>query len=160
VVFWHIMQIVMQTCATVDEALDLLRTTPVWFPANWRGLALPGSHWLMADATGKAVVAEWTPGDHQLVVFDKPGPFELLTNLAFQEGEELLGEKCPHYRKARPLLESGVCNMADMLEVMKAIRLSNGPGRSLWTSVMDLNERTFEVRYFKKEFDRKYEFRF
>jgi hypothetical protein len=45
-----------------------------------------------------------------------------------------------------------------MLEVMKSIR-ATGPGRSLWISVMDLNARSFEVRYFK-EFDRKYEFRF
>ena len=45
-----------------------------------------------------------------------------------------------------------------MLEVMKAMRVT-GPGRSLWISVMDLNARSFEVRYFK-EFDRKYEFRF
>jgi hypothetical protein len=45
-----------------------------------------------------------------------------------------------------------------MLEVMKAMRV-NGPGRSLWISVMDLNARSFEVRYFK-DFGRKYEFRF
>ena len=45
-----------------------------------------------------------------------------------------------------------------MFEVMKAMR-GTGPGRSLWISVMDLNARTFEVRYFK-EFDRKYEFGF
>ena len=45
-----------------------------------------------------------------------------------------------------------------MLGVMKAMRVT-GPGRSLWISVMDLNARSVEVRYFK-EFDRKYEFRF
>ena len=126
-------------------------------PGELEGQAL-GNHWLLADATGKSVVVEWTPGDHQLLVFDKPGPYELLTNLTFQEGEEFLVENCPRYRKARPLLEKGVRDTADMLEVMKAMRIT-GPGRSLWTSVMDLNARTFEVRYFK-EFDRKYEFRF
>ena len=122
------------------------------------GSDLEGTHWLLADATGKAVVVEWTPGDHQLLVFDKPGPYELLTNLTFQEGEEFLAKNCPRYRKARPLLERGVRDTADMLEVMKAMRVT-GPGRSLWISVMDLNARSFEVRYFK-EFDRKYEFRF
>jgi hypothetical protein len=158
VVFWHMTQVVMQTCATVDEALALLRAVRVWFPANWRGLTLEGSHWLLADATGKAVVVEWTPGDHQLLVFDKPGPHELLTNLTFQEGEDFLAKTCPHYRKARPLLERGVRDTTDMLEVMKSMR-DTGAGRSLWISVMDLNARSFEVRYFK-EFDRKYEFSF
>jgi hypothetical protein len=158
VVFWHLTQILMQTCATVDEALALLRTVRVWFPAHWRGHDLTGIHWLLADATGKAVVVEWSADDHRLLVFDKPGSYELLTNPTFQEGEVFLVEKCPRYRKAKPLLEQGVRNTADMLEVMKAMRVT-GPGRSLWTSVMDLNARTFEVRYFK-EFDRKYEFRF
>ncbi len=158
VVFWHMTQILMQTCATVDEALTLLRTVRVWFPAHWRGHDLTGIHWLLAEATGKAVVVEWSPDDHQLLIFDKPGPYELLTNYAFQEGEEFLPEKCPHYRKAKPLLETGVRDTADMLAVMTAIR-ATGPSRSLWISVMDLNARTFEVRYFK-EFDRKYEFGF
>jgi penicillin V acylase-like amidase (Ntn superfamily) len=159
VVFWHMTQILMQTCATVDEALTLLRTVRVWFPANYRGHDLPGTHYLLADATGKAVVVEWSPGDHRLLVFDKPGPYELLTNLTFQEGEAFLVEKCPRYRKAKPLLETGVRDTADMLAVMAAMRVTGpGPGRSLWISVMDLNARTLEVRYFK-EFDRKYEFR-
>jgi predicted choloylglycine hydrolase len=158
VVFWQMTQIVMQTCATVDEAVALLRAVRVWSPANWRGLTLEGSHWLLADATGKSVVVEWTPGDHQLLVFDEPGPYELLTNLSFQEGEEFPAKTCPRYRKARPLLERGVSDTTDMLEVMKAMRVT-GPSRSLWISVMDLNARSFEVRYFK-EFERKYEFSF
>jgi hypothetical protein len=158
VVFWKMTQVVMQTCATVDEALALLRAVRVWFPANFRGMALEGTHWLLADATGKAVVVEWTPGDSQLLVYDKPGPYELLTNFSFQEGEEFLVKNCPRYYKARPLLERGVSDTTGMLEVMKAMRVT-GPGRSLWISVMDLNARSVEVRYFK-EFDRKYEFSF
>ena len=152
IVMWHMMLIVMQTCATVDEALELLRSVRVWFPEE-------GNHWLMADATGKSVIIEWSPHDHKMMVFDKPGPFELLTNAALQEGEEFLKENCPRYRKAKPLLEIGVGSTAEMLLVMEEMRVKAGPGRSLWTSIMDLNTRTFEVRYFK-EFDRKYEFGF
>jgi hypothetical protein len=158
IVFWRMTQVVLQTCATVDEALALLQAVRVWFPATFRGMALEGTHWLLADATGKAVVVEWTPGDSQLLVYDKPGPYELMTNFSFQEGEEFLVKTCPRYRKSRPLLEKGVRDTTDMLEVMKSIR-ATGPGRSLWISVMDLNARSVEVRYFK-EFDRKYEFRF
>jgi hypothetical protein len=152
VVEWHMFLIVLQTCATVDEALALLRTVRVWFPEE-------GNDWLMADGTGKSVVVEWTPGDRKLVVFDKPGPYELLTNTALQEGEAYLIEHCPRYRKARPLLQKGPRSTDEMLAVMEAMRITAGPGRSLWTSIMDLNARTFEVRYFK-EFERKYEFGF
>jgi len=142
----------MQTCATVEEALAVLRTVRVWFPDEV-------NHWLMADATGKSVVVEWNPSDYKLLVFDKPGPWELLTNTPLQEGEDVLVKDCFRYRKAKPLLEAGVRNNDDMFEIMKAMRVTTGPCRILWTSIMDLNARTFEVYYFK-EFERKYEFKF
>jgi len=148
----HLCQIVMQSCATVDEALALLRQVRVWFPFEV-------NHCLIADVTGKSVVVEWNPKDYKLLVYDKPGPWELLTNTPLQEGEAALIKKCDRYGKARPLLETGIRNTADMLEVMKAMRITSGSTRTLWTSVMDLNARTFEVRYFK-EFERKYEFKF
>jgi predicted choloylglycine hydrolase len=148
----HMCQIVMQTCATVDEALNLLRTVRVWFPDEI-------NHWLVADATGKAVVVEWNPTDHKLLVFDKACSYALLTNTPLQQGEDALLKKCWRYRKAKPVLESGIHDTAGMLEIMKGIRITSGPSRTLWTSIMDLNALTFEVHYFK-EFDRKYEFEF
>ena len=57
------------------------------------------------------------------------------------------------------MLETGIRNAEDMLEVMKAMRVIPSPSGTLWTTVMDLNARTFEVRYFK-EFERKYKFKF
>ena len=152
IVMQHMMQIVMQTCATVDEALALLRTVRVWLPFH------TGFHWLLADATGKSVIVEWSSGDHELVVFDSRGPYELLTAVAYQDGEEALSA-CPHYRKARPLLERGVRNTAEMFAVMNGVREPAGDCRTLWTSVMDLNARTFEVQYLK-EVEHKYNFRF
>ena len=148
----HMALILMQTCATVDEALAVLRSVRVWFPDE-------GNHWLLADATGKSVVVEWTPGDRKLVVFDRGGPYALLTNTAFQEGEAALSQNCWRYRRAKTRLEAGVPDTAEMLDLMKSIRFTVGATRSLWTSIMDLNARTFEVHYFK-EFDHKYEFRF
>jgi predicted choloylglycine hydrolase len=148
----HMMQIVMQTCATVDEALALLGTVHVWLPFK------TGFHWLLADATGKSVIVEWTPGDHELVVFDRPGPYELLTGVAYQDGEAALSA-CPHYRRAKPLLESGARNTAEMFEVMNGVREPSGECRTLWTCVMDLNAQNFQVRYLK-DFDHKYDFGF
>ncbi len=145
-------QIVMQRCATVDEAVDLLRTVRIWFPFEV-------NHCLIADASGKSVVVEWNPSDYKLQVFDKPGPWELLTNTPLQEGEKALMEKCDRYRGAKPQLEAGIGSAREMLEVMKIMRITSGGARTLWTSIMDLNARTFEVRYLK-EFERKYEFKF
>ena len=152
VLLGHLCQIVMQSCASVDEALALLRKVRVWFPFEV-------NHCLIADATGKSVVVEWNPRDYKLLVFDKPGPWELLTNTPLEEGEEALLKNCDRYRNAKPLLETGIRNTADMLELLKIMRITSGSTRTLWTSVMDLDARTFEVRYFK-EFERKYEFKF
>lgn len=148
----HMCQIIMQTCASVDEALKLLRTVRVWFPDEV-------NHWLLADASGKSVVVEWNPRDYKLQVFEQPGPYALLTNTPLELGDEAVLKNCYRYRKAKPMLEAGVNNSAGMWDVMNAMRVTTGPSRTLWTSVMDLNARTFEVRYFK-EFERKYEFKF
>ena len=140
----HMTQIVMKMWApTVDEALALLRTVRVWLPFH------TGFHWLLADATGRSVVVEWTPGDYQLVVFDRPGPYELLTAVAYQDGEAALSA-CPHYRKAKPLLESGVRNTAEMFEVMNGVREPSGDCRTLWTSVMDLKCADLRAALFKE----------
>lgn len=145
-------QIVMQSCATVDEALALLRRVRVWFPFEV-------NHCLLADATGKSLVVEWNPSDYKLLVFDKAGPWELLTNTPLQDGEDALMKNCSRYRAARPLLETGIRNSEDLLAAMKVMRITAGGARTLWTSIMDLNARTFEVRYLK-EFERSYKFRF
>jgi len=152
VLMGHMCQIIMQTCASVDEALKLLRTVRVWFPDEV-------NHWLLADASGKAVVVEWNPKDHKLLVFEQPHPYELLTNTPLELGEEAVLKNCWRYRQAKPMLEAGVQDAAGMFDVMKVMRVTTGPSRTLWTSIMDLNAHTFEVRYFK-EFDRKYEFKF
>ena len=152
VLMGHMCQILMQTCASVEEALKLLRTVRVWFPDEV-------NHWLLADASGKAVVVEWNPKNHKLLVFEQPHPYELLTNTPLELGEEAVLKECWRYCKAKPMLEAGVQDAAGMFEVMKAVRVTSGASRTLWTTVMDLNARTFEVRYFK-EFERKYEFKF
>jgi hypothetical protein len=152
IVMWHMMQILLHKCATVDEALSLLQDVRVWFPDE-------SNHWLIADATGKAAVVEWSPSDHKLVVFDAPGPYKLMTNMACQEGEDSLVKNCFRYAAAKPLLEKGVHDSTEMFAVLESMRIKRGPGRSLWTAVMDLNAKTMQVRYFK-EFERKYTFGF
>jgi predicted choloylglycine hydrolase len=146
IVLGQMQRIVMEKCATVDEALALIGTVRVWCPNE-------GIHWLIADATGKSVVVEWDL-NHKMVVFDKKGPWELMTNSALQLGEPNVVKECWRYRKAKPELEAGVKDTAGMLDIMKGIR-----SNTLWTSVMDLNARTMEVHYYK-EYGTKYEFGF
>ena len=57
---------------------------------------------------------------------------------------------CWRHRQAEPLLEAGIRGTGEMFDLMKGIGIPSGPARSLWTSVMAPNARTFEMRYFKE----------
>ncbi len=147
----HMARIVMDTCSTVDEAIELMGSVRIWFPNE-------GLHWIIADASGKSVVVEFDL-DRKIAVFDRNGPYEIMTNTALQKGEEYIMANCWRYRTAKPMIEAGIQDTKDMLEIMKAIRFTSGNYRTLWTSIMDINNRSFEI-FYRKEYSRKYEFRF
>jgi hypothetical protein len=144
-------RMVMDACADVDEALGLIGSVRIWFPNQ-------GLHWLLADAKGKSVVVEFDL-NRKMVVFDREDPYELVTNTALQKGEDYVRRNCWRYRTAEGMLETGIQSITDLGSVMKAIRPTTGGSRTVWTCLMDLQARSFEVYYFK-EFDRKYEFRY
>lgn len=147
----HMARIVMDTCADVDEAVRLIGSVRVWFPGE-------GVHWLIADASGKAVIVEFDL-NKKMVVLDKTGPYELITNTTLQKGEEFAVNNCRRYAAAKPMLENGIETTGDMLDIMKAVRQTSGDSRTLWTSIMDLNNRSFEV-FYRKEYSKKYSFSF
>jgi predicted choloylglycine hydrolase len=147
----HMARIVMDTCATVDEAVALIGSVRVWFPNE-------GLHWVIADAAGDSCVVEFDL-DRKMVVIDRPGPYEIMTNTALQKGEDYVSGNCWRYQRAKPMLEAGITNSDDMLNIMSSVRPTSGGARTLWTSIMDVNSRTFEV-YYRKEYSRKYVFGF
>jgi hypothetical protein len=74
-------------------------------------------------------------------------------------GEDYVNSHCWRYQTAKPMLDAGTANTGDMLNIMNAIRPTSGGTRTLWTSIMDVNSRTFEV-YYRKEYSRKFVFGF
>lgn len=145
-------RIVMDTCATVDEAIALIGSVRAW--TAWAGV-----HWLIADASGKSVVVEWDL-NHKMVVFDRPGPYEIVTNIALQKGEDYVVDHCWRYKRGRELLESKPVDSPDaMYEIMRRIQPTSGDARTLWTSIQGLNARSFLV-FYRKEPGQRYEFAF
>lgn len=120
----------------------------MWFPNE-------GLHWLIADTSGKAVVVEFDM-NRRMVVLERPGPYELMPNTALQKGGAYVCGAGVRFRKAQPVLEAGLPGTADMLELMRSIRpTSDYPYRTLWTSIMDLSDRSLETHY-RLEYDRTY----
>ena len=147
----HMARIVMDTCGTVDEALDKIGSVRIWFPNE-------GIHWLIADASGRSVIVEF---DHskKMVVFNRSGPYELITNTALQHGDEYVLQNCWRFSGLKPILEQGISNMTEMRNMMETARFTEYDVRTLWTSIMDLNNLSFEISYLK-EYDRIYRFSF
>lgn len=135
----HMARIVLDTCASVDEALKLIGSVRIWFPVEV-------NHLLITDATGKAAVVEFDL-DRQMVVFHKKEPYMILTNTAYQEGIPYVRDNCRRYRKAEDMLKSGLDNSEKLFAVMQAMQLKTGNSRTLWTSITDLAKQQMDVRF-------------
>lgn len=132
----HLMFIVLQTCATIDEAVELFKKTPIWF-STWV------SHYLISDISGRSVVIEYDLNDKPLFYF-KNIPYQILTNTAYQRGTYFISHWCDRFRKGAEILKNPVNSPADMMKVMTTMR-STGITKTLWTTIADLSERKIDV---------------
>lgn len=135
----HMVRIVLDSCASVDEALALIGSVRIWFPVEV-------NHLLIADSKGDAAVVEFDT-ERNMVTFRREHPWLVLTNTAYQEGTNYLKNNCVRYRKGVNMCKSGIRNMDVMLTVMKAIQIKAGNSRTLWTSITDISKKKMDVRF-------------
>ena len=62
-------------------------------------------------------------------------------------------QHCARYQRAKPMLEAGIEDTEQLLDVMKAIRFTSGETRTLWTATFDLSAREMDVRYRPEGFE-------
>ena len=135
----HLERVVLDTCATVDEALALIGKTRVWFPVEF-------NHFLLSDSLGKSVVVEFDK-DKNMVVFPRQAAFHVVTNTALQEGTDYVYGACWRYRTATDGLQQGISSMPDLSRVMESVRPQSGYTRTLWTAMADLSRKEMTVNY-------------
>lgn len=138
----HMIQIILETCSTVDEAVEKFRKVRMWFRYN-------GIHILVADKDGNTAVAEWDV-DKNLVIFRNKQHFTAMTNVAYQEGEEFMLNSCWRYKKAKETLKTGISNTGEMLNLMKSVQQLSGRPITTRTCVYDLSNGIMEA-YFRFE---------
>ena len=152
----HMLRIILDTCANIDEAVRLLLNVPVWFTNDlW--------HIYIADSGGSFCIAEWDEnGKIVLQRFDKK---LIATNTPIMEGDEKLS-KCPRYSLADKLINSkNIDSHESIYQVMKAVSYRNDNDylenlvcrksdlkaikylRTVWTSTYDLEKRSMIIRY-------------
>jgi predicted choloylglycine hydrolase len=140
----HLLRIILDSCATVDEALNLIRKVNVWFPVEM-------NHFMIADSQGNSVVVEFDQKRSPLV-FPRQSPFLVLTNTALQEGTAYAYSSCWRYRTGTDMLTKGISSLGSLAQVVGAIQVRSGPTRTLWSVLTDLTRKEFVVAYLADNF--------
>lgn len=151
----RMMRIVLDTCATVEEAVSLFERVPVWFTHDlW--------HFFLADSSGSRCVIEYTK-DGAVAVVQGSGDYLLSTNTPLVEDRAVLLH-CPRWLVAEKALSGGkVLTKDDLVRLMGVISVSRrNPWleqvvpisyldtlRTVWTTVYNLRDRTMELYHWQ-----------
>jgi predicted choloylglycine hydrolase len=142
----HMVRIALDTCATVDEALECFRSVRIWFPEEV-------NHLLIADEVGDAAIVEFDR-DRKMVAFRRTEPHLILTNTAYQEGIDYVRNDCPRFRNAQAAVtaKAPLRDLETIREITQSMRLTRGSSRTLWTSYFDISARQMDLRLRSEEF--------
>jgi len=140
----HMMSIVLDRCADVEEALALIGRMRIWFADEC-------VHFLLADAAGRSVVVEFDL-EGRLVPFRSEGAYQVVTNTALQIGQEAVAARCWRFDLAESTLASTpIRALPGLLEVNRSIRARGTHSRTLWISMADLTHREMDVRFLEED---------
>jgi predicted choloylglycine hydrolase len=146
----HMVRIALDTCATVDEAIERFQSVRIWFPEEV-------NHLLLADEAGDAAIVEFDR-DRNLVAFRRTEPHLILTNTAYQEGIDYVQKHCPRFRNAVAVAANAPVRdletVSDITQIMRTVvsQLTDGSSRTLWTSYFDISARQMDLRLRSEKF--------
>jgi predicted choloylglycine hydrolase len=140
------MRLILDYAKSTDEAIELLRQYNVQFVAET-------THLLIADASGKSVVAEFIDGD--IEVSPMVENWQVCTNHQIcGKTEEENDTACERYRTASNELAkmSAGADAAAVMTVMQAVKQDT----TMWSSVYELTSGEFRIAY-RQQYERPYE---
>lgn len=129
-------RLVLEQCATVEEAIALLRSVPVGFvnPAPEQLI----SHILLADRSGDSAVLEFLP--QGIIVSRTSAPYQVMTNNYWAGPADQ--HTCARYQTAVASLADaqGAVGADRLMAIMSSLR-----GTTQWTVAYDLEELSLEL---------------
>jgi predicted choloylglycine hydrolase len=140
----HLFRVALETCATVDEVIALYRSVRPWSHAT--------DHLLVADAQGNSAVIEFNL-DRQAVFFPAEKNYQIMTNIAYQEGLDYMMNNCRRFAQATAMAEEGIQSFADVARITRSICASSHG----YTSLYDLRKRFMQL-YRRLEYSKSYDF--
>lgn len=145
-----LMRLMLDSCATVDEAIALSKTVNIKSP-------MPDSdfHIMVADASGKTVVLEWV--DNKLVVVET----DHATNFYLSDPNEKGGDRYVIMEEAIKNNPQGITELEgkDILqEISQDIRIGKRLSMTQWSAIYNMKQKTVKLWAFQN-YDKCYEYR-
>jgi len=129
----NLLELIMDTCATVDEAATLFE--------QYNSRHLAGGHFMVADAKGASIVVTWLP-DSGLNIVRREGDYQLITNTRLAAS----GFRCERFVLAERVLRAEAGAPVDVAK--KALDTIHQRGPQAFTSysnIYDLKARKVHV---------------
>lgn len=133
-------RVLLDKCATVDEAIELLGNYDLYSPRT------NTYHLFITDISGRSVVVEWLDGKLQVIESDA------VTNSKLYNGEPLI---CKRYKKISETLES--TDFLSNEECMNLLKDVSQTGSCQWSAVYNLNEFSVDI-CFNEDYDNVYSY--
>jgi predicted choloylglycine hydrolase len=141
----HLFRIALETCATVDEVIELYSSIQPWV---YNGT----DHLLVVDALGNSAVIEFDM-NRRPSFFRADKNYQIMTNIAYHEGFDFMMENCPRFRTGTNAAELGIHSYDDVETITRTIRGTDYG----YTSLFDLGNRFMQV-YRRTDFFTPYNF--
>jgi len=130
-----VMRHVLDRAGTVDEALNIFDSYNIDFAGG------PPIHYLVADASGQALLVEFYQGEMR--TFRNEQPYHLATNFLVAEAGGQIAGQCPRYDtiEARMKALNGRLDAGEALSLLKSVAQDN----TQWSVVYNLSRKTVDV---------------
>lgn len=130
-------RLILDKASSVREALELLE------PYNLFGYPVDTFHYIIADATGDAVVVEYLNGE--LIVSEKDDDYIVVTNTLLHNNEEKVFRSCSRYSNIHESLDAvdGILSEKDALDLLKENKLGN---YKVWSTIFNLTQKKMIIR--------------
>lgn len=130
-------RLILDKASSVQEALELLE------PYNLFGYPVDTFHYIIADATGDAVVVEYLNGE--LVVTKKDDDYIVVTNTLLHNNEAKVFRSCSRYSNIHVSLDSvdGILSEKDALDLLMENKLGSA---KVWSTIFNLTQRKMIIR--------------
>ncbi len=134
---YSVMRVVIDKCATVDEAVKLLEEYDIYSPGHHT------YHVFMTDTSGRAVTVEWTDEGEMTVIEDTA-----VTNFFLYPGRSTLDPDQRYTKIHRSIDEAETLTSAEAMEILSSVSRD-----TQWSAIYDLESFSVDI-CFNMDFDK------